>query len=59
MEYITVTVSLMGTTPPSLTKKNYCITAEIGSFDKSAGRCFIELKKLEADENEETTQGLF
>ena len=37
-----------GYNPPSLTKKNYCITAEVGSFDKSAGRCFIELKKLES-----------
>ena len=56
MEYTTVTVSLMGTTRLLSLKR---ITAEIGSFDKSAGRCFIELKKLEADENEETTQGLF
>lgn len=37
-----------GYNPPGLTKKNYSITAEVGSFEKSAGRCFIELKKLEA-----------
>ena len=43
MEYITVTVSLMGTTRLLSLKR---ITAEIGSFDKSAGRCFIELKSL-------------
>ena len=37
-----------GYNPPFLTKKNYYITAKVGSFDESAGRCFIELKTLES-----------
>ena len=37
-----------GYNPPFLTKKNYYITAKVGSFDELAGRCFIELKTLEA-----------